>query len=137
MELKEIEEKLSTIDKEIKQLESERSKLTKVFLKESDDFLDKFAVWFNTASKERIERCLPSKTEFPIFRDYIDSWGSLERYAIYTIDNLLEDDVYLFLNYEECVKNDGKESADKDIEKRLPLFNELMNNNMYCFKYDW
>lgn len=138
MTLEQIKQRLLDIDEIIKNLEKERDSLTKRYISSDTDFYDRFRLWYNTASKENQSNWLPPKDKFPLFRKKLeDSLDVMNRYATYNLESFLEDELYVVFNYDQCVEQDGKEAIDKELEENRPLFEELMNNNLFSFNYDW
>jgi hypothetical protein len=132
-----IKAKLAFINIQIRDLEKERLELTKTFLKTETDFYERFRIWFLNAKKEDQFNWIPSREKFPLFRERFIDGGDLYRYATYTIEDFLEEELDLIFNYEEYLENESKESLDTELEKNKPLFKELMDGNLYSFLFDW
>lgn len=131
---KELELEISKIDKEISNLQNVKKELEIQLLSITDNFEKKFLVWMNSDMGEH-HRWLPSESEFPILRNYLQEHCDMQRYKTYNLLDLFEEEIYYLENPEEFENN--KFFSEEDMMTFKKVAGEMMEKNIISFTCDW
>ena len=131
-----LKKRLSEISIEISKLETEKYKIENQLIELSDNFIDKFKIWYSSGQGGDYD-FLPPRNQFPLLRKFVDD-RELNRYQSYTIEDVIGDDImYVFLDYENAVKSYGDIDCDRIIIKYKPIIDEVMEGKLKSFTCDW
>jgi hypothetical protein len=117
-------------------LENEKLEIEKQLIELSDNFIEKFKIWYS--SNKGVEYSyLPPSDKFPLLRKLMRD-RECDRYREYDVNDIIGDDnMYVFLEYEDALKDLGDSEVDDVIIKYKPIIEEIMRGNLKSFTYDW
>ena len=136
MSKNQLNKRLGEINIQISKLEKERFEIQNQLMELSDNFIEKFKIWYNSNQGGEYPY-IPPRDEYPLLRKLINN-RDFDRYREYTIDDVIgEENLFVFLEYEEAISEYGDSDVDDIIIKYKPVIEEMMKGNIKSFTYDW
>jgi hypothetical protein len=136
-EIKELEDKISGIDKQIRGLEKEKRKINKQILKFDMPEEQKILRWFKNGEKAHADDLFELREKAPEYREWIDG-DHMDRYDTYDILHYSFEDVYMILEDPKWgEENYPKEEREEYIKEFIEYGSILMKANIKSFKCDW
>jgi hypothetical protein len=130
-----IKQEYNNILSEIAKLQAKKEQLEAKMIEESNNFADKFRIWYNNDDICH-NRYILDEEKYPIlrklFNENIDENRRGKTYELYDLLENGEDDFYFFLDGEM-----DKEEESLYLEKYQSAFEEAMKNKMKTFCADW
>lgn len=136
-EIKELEQKITDIDKQIRGLEKEKRKINKQILKFDMPEEQKILRWFQNGEKAHADDLFELRQKAPEYREWIDN-SHMDRYETYHIlEYSFADALEILTDSEWAEQQYSEEEVKEYVEEFIKYGNILMKANIKSFKCDW